>query len=56
LDFPLENLPYGIFSDSSKQSRPGVALGDHVIDLCALQTHGYFTGPILSKEPCFSEV
>ena len=31
-DFPLDNLPYGVF-DSGKGHRIGVAIGDHVLDL-----------------------
>ena len=37
-DFPLENLPYGIFSDKQNvQPRAGVALGEWVVDLAALE-------------------
>jgi fumarylacetoacetase len=32
-DFPLQNLPLGIFSDAGGQRRPGVAIGDFVLDL-----------------------
>ncbi|ANA35941.1 hypothetical protein R82526_02708 [Ralstonia mannitolilytica] len=39
--FPLENLPFGIFSTKDNPSpRAGVALGDHVIDLGALDDAG----------------
>ncbi|MGF2507333.1 fumarylacetoacetase, partial [Ralstonia pseudosolanacearum] len=39
--FPLENLPYGIFSTQPNPSpRAGVALGDQVIDLGALDDAG----------------
>jgi fumarylacetoacetase len=31
-DFPLENLPYGVF-DAGQGRRIGVAIGDHVLDL-----------------------
>ncbi|RGA50946.1 fumarylacetoacetase, partial [Klebsiella pneumoniae] len=35
--FPLENLPFGIFSTKENPSpRAGVALGDQVIDLGVL--------------------
>ncbi|CAN5413741.1 fumarylacetoacetase [soil metagenome] len=34
-DFPLQNLPLGIFSTSSKGPRPGVAIGDQILDLRA---------------------
>ena len=41
-DFPLENLPYGIFSDNQNtQPRSGVALGEWVIDLAVLEQKGY---------------
>ena len=35
-DFPLANLPFGIFSTASRSARPGMRLGDHVIDLSGL--------------------
>ena len=36
-DFPLENLPYGVFSHG-QQIRIGVAIGDQILDLraCAI--------------------
>jgi fumarylacetoacetase len=41
-DFPLENLPYGIFSeDKNPQHRVGVALGEWVVDLAVLEAHSY---------------
>lgn len=39
-DFPIQNLPFGIFSDS-EAPRVGVAIGDKVIDLEALSKLGY---------------
>jgi fumarylacetoacetase len=38
-DFPLENLPYGVFSHG-QQTRIGVAIGDQVLDLCACAAQG----------------
>ncbi len=35
-DFPLQNLPLGIFSEAKGQRRPGVAIGDFVLDLNAI--------------------
>jgi len=32
-DFPVQNLPYGIFSAEGRESRPGVAIGDRILDL-----------------------
>jgi len=34
-DFPAQNLPLGIFSETSGQRRPGVAIGDFILDLAA---------------------
>ncbi|KAK5737159.1 hypothetical protein LTR17_006942 [Elasticomyces elasticus] len=41
-DFSLENLPYGIFSTDDTQPRPGVAVGQYVLDLQALAKEGAF--------------
>lgn len=32
-DFPVQNLPYGIFSPAGGAPRPGVAIGDHILCL-----------------------
>ena len=32
-DFPIQNLPLGIFSPSGHNARPGVAIGDMILDL-----------------------
>src|SRR5215510_9622784 len=32
-DFPIQNLPLGIFSVGERGRRPGVAIGDFVLDL-----------------------
>lgn len=41
-DFPIQNLPFGIFSnESNPQRRVGVALGRKIIDLSALFGMGY---------------
>ena len=39
--FPLENLPFGVFSPPQGQPRVGVALGDFVIDLSVLEESGF---------------
>ena len=38
--FPLNNLPYGVFSTADKDARCGVAIGDHVLDLKGLESEG----------------
>ena len=35
-DFPIQNLPIGIFSESKGRRRPGVAIGDYILDLAAV--------------------
>jgi len=35
-DFPVQNLPLGIFSEAKGLRRPGVAIGDYVLDLGAI--------------------
>jgi fumarylacetoacetase len=42
--FPIENLPYGIFStQDGKGMRAGVAIGDFILDLAAIEAMGVFT-------------
>ncbi|XP_033232063.1 fumarylacetoacetase-like [Belonocnema kinseyi] len=48
-EFPVENLPYGVFStEDCLQKRIGVAIGDQILDLYAVAN--YFTGPLLEKK------
>lgn len=42
-DFPLQNLPYGVFRHH-EQTRIGIAIGDQVLDLCACTDQGLFAG------------
>ena len=35
-DFPVQNLPLGIFSEVKGARRPGVAIGDYILDLRAI--------------------
>src|SRR3954452_1673 len=35
-DFPIQNLPLGIFSVGERRRRAGVAIGDYVLDLVAI--------------------
>ena len=36
-DFPIQNLPLGMFRSPGRDTRPGVAVGDMVLDLVALR-------------------
>src|SRR5260370_41315270 len=40
--FSLENLPFGVFKSRASEARIGVALGDYVVDLSALERAGLF--------------
>src|SRR6266540_331603 len=42
-DFPIQNLPFGIFSTGGDDARVGVALGDQIIDVSAIDS-GLFSG------------
>jgi len=35
-EFPIQNLPLGIFSETKGRRRPGVAIGDYILDLAAV--------------------
>lgn len=49
--FPIQNLPYGVFSTSDNVThRIGVAIGDLILDL-SLIAH-LFNGPALSSKQC----
>lgn len=43
-DFPIQNLPFGIFKTKYLSAVAGVAIGEHVVDLVYLQEHGYLDG------------
>lgn len=53
-DFPIQNLPYGVFSETAEGTRRiGVALGEWVVDLAALEAHGYLA--LQSGEQYFNQ-
>jgi len=43
-DFPIQNLPFGIFKTKYLTAVAGVAIGNHVLDLVYLHEHGFFDG------------
>ncbi|HCS46408.1 MAG TPA: fumarylacetoacetase, partial [Pseudomonas sp.] len=43
-DFPLQNLPLGVFSVKGSAPRSGVAIGEHIFDLEAALDAGLFDG------------
>src|SRR5438552_906778 len=49
-DFPLENLPYGIMRRKNGSASVAVAIGDHAVDLGALQRAGLLDVPGLAAD------
>lgn len=56
--FPLNNLPCGVFSVGADARRCGVAIGEFVLDVAALEARGLLSldgGPLLGV-PCWNAV
>jgi len=53
-DFPIQNLPFGIFQTADTQPRVGVAIGDYVLDLKMLAHEG-FLDALLIPESVFAQ-
>lgn len=49
-DFPVQNLPYGIFAPAGEDPRAGVAIGDAILDLRACVAAGLLPAP--ASETC----
>jgi fumarylacetoacetase len=49
--FPIQNLPYGVFSGHEKGPRVGVAIGDYVVDLSVLSEAGLLPSYGVFAEP-----
>jgi fumarylacetoacetase len=45
-DFPIQNLPFGVFRrrDAGAEPRVGVAIGDRILDLAGLRSEGLLPG------------
>jgi len=50
-DFPIQNLPYGVFrrKGTNESGRIGVAIGSEILDLAVLADAGGFSGPLMQK-------
>jgi len=48
-DFPIQNLPFGIYSTESTQPRACVAIGEHLADLYELTERGYLDSAFKSN-------
>ena len=51
-DFPIQNLPYGIFKPRERRPRAGVAISDLILDLSLLEELGHFRD--VTSEQIFS--
>ncbi len=55
-DFPIQNLPFGIYSHSGSTPKVCTAIGNNVVDLSALFTAGLLGDCGLSTENVFNQV
>ncbi|XP_073029788.1 fumarylacetoacetase-like [Primulina eburnea] len=54
--FPIQNLPFGVFKpEPISEPRPGVAIGDYVLDLSIISSAGLFDGKFLKNSDCFNQ-
>jgi fumarylacetoacetase len=56
-DFPIQNLPFGVFkrTASSERFRVGVAIGDQIVDVTACEAAGILRGDITAAVHCCRE-
>ena len=56
-DFPLENLPFGVFS-TAKDAKPraGIAIGNYVLDLVVASRLEALAGTRAAQTSCFEQV
>src|SRR5256714_7845461 len=52
--FPIQNLPFGVFSPAGGAPRVGVAIGEFVLDLAVLEDCGHFRLPEFRGGAVFS--
>ncbi len=49
-DFPIQNLPFGIYKIEGQQPRVCTAIGEHIADLYILAEHGFFKDLDIDQE------
>jgi len=52
--FPIQNLPFGVFSPAGGAPRVGVAIGEFVLDLAVIEARGHFRAPEFPDSAVFS--
>src|SRR5213595_2882084 len=50
-DFPIQNLPFGVFKPREGNARAGVAIGDLILDLSVLEARGFFSDVVAAAVP-----
>ncbi|RME38899.1 MAG: fumarylacetoacetase [Planctomycetota bacterium] len=53
-EFPIQNLPYGVFRRAGEASRVGTAIDGYVLDLAALHEAGLFEGTAVAERNVFA--
>ncbi|MGP9805364.1 fumarylacetoacetase [Paracoccus sp. NSM] len=54
-DFPIQNLPYGVFSTGSGAPRCGLAIGDMILDLAACEDRGVLDAGGTFRRPALND-
>jgi fumarylacetoacetase len=58
-DFPIQNLPFGIFRTDKSQPRACTAIGEYIVDLACLLENGYFRhlalAPDIFRKPTLND-
>lgn len=54
-DFPIQNLPFGVFKTKELTARAGVAIGDEIVDLATLFNKGFLANCGLPTENVFAQ-
>ena len=54
-DFPIQNLPFGVFRRRGGEAQGGIAIGDQVFDLAVAVREGLFEGDALMTASAASE-
>lgn len=54
-DFPIQNLPYGVFRRVDGRVAVGVAIGEQILDLTALHVAGFFDDTCLAGKNVFAQ-
>src|SRR5687768_16021233 len=56
-DFPIQNLPFGVFKlkgvdGAEDMAKVGIAIGDRILDVSHAATHGIFSGLAMEAAQC----